>query len=95
MVHNLRALRFDGHVHDFATEFDTLFETKLTDRDFGALADANKLGSLLRMAHPSVDHYLPALTIAGASDAGDDLTFMTGAIDLGAVSMRSFVFHPR
>ena len=95
VVHNLRALRFDGHVHDFATEFDTLFETKLTDRDFGGLADANKLGSLLRMAHPSVDHYLPALTIAGASDAGDDLTFMTGAIDLGAVSMRSFVFHPR
>ena len=95
VVHNLRALRFDGHVHDFATEFDSLFETRLTDRDFGGLADANKLGSLLRMAHPSVDHYLPALTIAGASDAGDDLTFMTGAIDLGAVSMRSFVFHPR
>ncbi len=95
VVHNLRALRFDGQVHDFATEFDTLFETKLTDRDFGGLADANKLGSLLRMAHPSVDHYLPALTIAGASDAGDDLTFMTGSIDLGAVSMRSFVFHPR
>ena len=45
------------------------------------------------MAHPSVDHYLPALTIAGASDARDDLTFMTSSIDLGTVSMRSFVFH--
>ena len=45
------------------------------------------------MAHPTVDHYMPALTIAGASDARDALTFMTDAIDLGSVSMRSFVFH--
>jgi 4,5-DOPA dioxygenase extradiol len=40
-----------------------------------------------------VDHYLPALTIAGASDAKDKLTWMTDSIDLGSVSMRSFVFH--
>jgi 4,5-DOPA dioxygenase extradiol len=36
---------------------------------------------------------MPALTIAGASDARDDLTFMTDSIDLGSVSMRSYVFH--
>ena len=47
----------------------------------------------MRMAHPTVDHYMPALTIAGASDAQDRLTFMTDAIDLGSVSMLSFVFH--
>lgn len=93
VVHNLRALRMGGKPHDFALEFDSLFADKLADRDFNALADRKALGSLLRMAHPSVDHYLPALTVAGASDARDDLTFMTDAIDLAAVSMRSFVFH--
>nr|WP_245510812.1 hypothetical protein [Antarcticimicrobium sediminis] len=36
---------------------------------------------------------LPALTIAGASHKKDDLTFMTETINLGSVSMRSFVFH--
>jgi 4,5-DOPA dioxygenase extradiol len=36
---------------------------------------------------------LPALTIAGASDGRDELTFMTDSIDLGSISMRSFVFH--
>lgn len=36
---------------------------------------------------------ITALTIADASDDKDDLTFMTDAIDLGSVSMRSFVFH--
>ena len=58
-----------------------------------ALADREQLGSLLRMAHPSHDHYLPALTVAGAADDKDALTFMTDAIDLGSVSMRSFIFH--
>ena len=95
VVHNLRTLRFGGAPQDFAVEFDKLFEDRLTVRDFASLADRPKLGNLLRMAHPSVDHYLPALTIAGASDARDDLTFMTDAIELGSVSMRSFVFHAR
>lgn len=93
VVHNLRAMRFGGKPMDFAVEFDELFKSRLIDRDFNALADRKKLGSLLRKAHPTVDHYLPALTVAGASDASDELTFMTDAIDLGSVSMRSFVFH--
>ncbi len=93
VVHNLRAMRPGGQPMDFAVEFDTLFADRLTERDFGALADAEGLGALLTAAHPSVDHYLPALTVAGASDAHDELTFMTDAIDLGSVSMRSFIFH--
>ncbi|PTW55011.1 4,5-DOPA dioxygenase extradiol [Breoghania corrubedonensis] len=93
VVHNLRAMRPGGRPHDFALEFDTLFADRLADRDFATLSNEAKLGNLLRMAHPSVDHYLPALTIAGASDERDELTFMTDAIDLGSVSMRSFVFH--
>lgn len=93
VVHNLRAMRPGGAPHDFALEFDALFAERLSDRDFASLANREKLGALLTAAHPTVDHYLPALTIAGASAANDELTFMTGAIDLGSVSMRSFVFH--
>ncbi|MCB1360657.1 MAG: 4,5-DOPA dioxygenase extradiol [Rhodobacter sp.] len=97
VVHNLRAVQWEpnSRPHDFAQEFDTLFARKLTDRDFAALSDREQLGSLLKMAHPTVDHYLPALTVAGASDARDDLTFMTDSIDLASISMRSFVFHAR
>lgn len=97
VVHNLGAVKWGAGAkpHDFALEFDALFADKLEARDFAALSDRAGLGSLLRMAHPSVDHYLPALTIAGASEAGDDLTFMTDSIDLASVSMRSYVFHAR
>ncbi|WP_238367235.1 4,5-DOPA dioxygenase extradiol [Mesobacterium pallidum] len=97
VVHNLRAVKWGAGAtpHDWALEFDRLFADKLTDRDFAALADRKGLGTLLAQAHPSVDHYLPALTIAGASDDRDDLTFMTDNIDLASVSMRSYVFHAR
>lgn len=95
VVHNLGAIRWgqSSKPHDFALEFDRLFADRLEDRDFAALANAQNLGTLLRMAHPSPDHYMPALTISGAADARDELTFMTDAIDLGSISMRSFVFH--
>ncbi|EBA07808.1 4,5-DOPA dioxygenase extradiol [Sagittula stellata] len=97
VVHNLGAIEWGkgARPHDFALEFDRLFADRLEDRDFAALSDVKGLGPLLPMAHPSVDHYMPALTIAGASDARDDLTFMTDAIDLASISMRSFVFHAR
>ncbi len=97
VVHNLRAVQWSPKAkpHDWALEFDSLFAQKLTDRDLGALADRQGLGSLLQMAHPSFDHYMPTLTIAGASDERDDLTYMTNTIDLGSISMRSFVFHAR
>lgn len=97
VVHNLRAVTWgdDAKPLDFAQDFDALFTGRLTDRDFAALSDRAGLGSLLPQAHPSLDHYLPTLTIAGASDARDDLTFLTETIDLGSISMRSFVFHPR
>ncbi|WP_225027965.1 4,5-DOPA-extradiol-dioxygenase [Xinfangfangia pollutisoli] len=93
VVHNLRAMRMGGKPHDFALEFDTVFAETLEKRDMAALADREALGALFRLAHPSVDHYLPALTIAGAADARDSLRFMTDTIDLASVSMRSFVFH--
>ncbi|KIC23373.1 4,5-DOPA-extradiol-dioxygenase [Leisingera sp. ANG-S3] len=97
VVHNLGAVKWEAGArpHDFALEFDSLFADKLEARDFVALSDPTGLGSLLHMAHPSVDHFLPALTIAGASDEGDDLTFMTEVIDLASISMRSYVFHAR
>ncbi|MCR8549870.1 4,5-DOPA dioxygenase extradiol [Salipiger sp. P9] len=94
VVHNLRAVRWGGGpAHDWAEEFDTLFADRLAEGDIAALSNRPKLGKLLQMAHPSLDHYLPALTVAGASDDKDRLLFMNDAIDLGSVSMRSFIYY--
>ncbi|SLN41481.1 LigB family dioxygenase [Aquimixticola soesokkakensis] len=91
IVHNLR--RLSSRPQDFALAFDAQFADRLAARDFAALGDRARMGAVFAQAHPSVDHYLPALTIAGASDARDNLTFMTESIDMGSLSMRSFVFH--
>lgn len=92
IVHNLRFMSWDARPRDWAVEFDTLFADRLRERDFAALSDRKALGSLLRMAHPSIDHYLPALIAAGASDEKDTLTMMTEDIDLSSVAMRSFIY---
>ncbi|MBA85392.1 4,5-DOPA-extradiol-dioxygenase [Thalassobius sp. S69A] len=93
VVHNLHTMRFGARPYDWATEFDTRFASLLEDRNMAALADPQTFGTLLRQAHPSVDHYLPALTIAGAADSADQLVFMNDTIDIASVSMRSFVFY--
>ncbi|TLP45029.1 4,5-DOPA dioxygenase extradiol [Cohaesibacter sp. CAU 1516] len=93
IVHNLHALRMDGKAHDFALAFDAHFEQRLTARDMGALADRKAMGNLFKLAHPSSDHYIPALTIAGAASEQDTLTYLTEDLAMGAVSMRSFIFH--
>jgi len=93
IVHNLRTMRFGVRPYDWALEFDTNFASLLEDRNMAALADRDTFGNLLRMAHPSLDHYLPALTIAGAADSRAELLFMNETIDIASVSMRSFVFY--
>ena len=95
IVHNLSRLSFSerSKPEDFAIDFDALFSEKLLNRDFDTISDRSKLGTLLDQANPSVDHYLPALTIAGTTDMKDELVFMTDNIDLYSISMQSFVFH--
>lgn len=93
IVHNLRAMRYGGRPYDWALEFDRRFAERLEARDLTALTSRAALGSLLKQAHPSLDHYLPALTVAGASDAQDRLMFMTDRIDIASVSMRSFIWY--
>nr|WP_321506886.1 4,5-DOPA dioxygenase extradiol [uncultured Celeribacter sp.] len=93
VVHNLRTMRWGAKAYDWAEEFDTFFADRLQARDHQAITDREGLGPLLKMAHPSLDHYLPALTIAGASDDKDNLLFMNESIDIASVSMRSFIYY--
>tara|TARA_R110002124_G_scaffold259375_1_gene425235 strand:- start:831 stop:1658 length:828 start_codon:yes stop_codon:yes gene_type:complete len=93
IVHNLSALRPGQQPPDWAVEFDTQFAQNLSDRNFAALTDTKGMGTLLKTAHPNVDHYIPALTIAGASDNRDRLTFMNDSFDMSSISMRSYIFQ--
>ncbi|MGJ8529078.1 4,5-DOPA dioxygenase extradiol [Maritalea sp.] len=92
VVHNLRKIPRDGQVQDWAQEFDQLVETQLVDGDHAPLFDMSDKQSLFQMAHPTWEHYSPMLYIAANAKADDQLTFFNEELDLGALSMRSFVY---
>ena len=92
IVHNLREMRMGAAATDWALEADATFAAAITDRDTGALTGVDRAGALFRQAHPTPDHFIPALFVMGMAGPKDDLAFFNEGIDLGTVSMRSFVF---
>ena len=92
VVHNLRALSMDGSVFDWAVEFDAYVADAIASRDLGKLTDIGRLGRLAQIAHPTPEHYLPILYSMAVTDNDDKLDFFNDTIDLGSISMRSFVF---
>ncbi len=92
LVHNLREMRPGGATPDWAQEADAIFAAAIADRDTRALTGVDRAGAAFRMAHPHPDHFIPALFIMGLARPQDDLAFFNARMDLGSISMRSFVF---
>src|SRR5215475_11218980 len=92
IVHNLRMLvRGAPEPYDWAEDFDARAAQAISRRDFGALAKPFSLARTLPLAHPTLEHYLPVLFPLGVADEKDELSFFNTGIDMGSISMRSFV----
>lgn len=91
LVHNLRRLALGIGSYDWAAEFDARMTAALERRDEAAVIEAEKLGELMRLAHPTIEHFLPILYPLGVADAADELRWFNQGFDLGSISMRSFV----
>jgi 4,5-DOPA dioxygenase extradiol len=91
LVHNLRAIAPNVRAYDWAEEFDMRMATALEQRDFRSVVEADTLGRLTELAHPTPEHFLPILCPLGVADAKDELTFFNTAFDMASISMRSFV----
>ena len=93
VVHNLGhalASRRRGELAtpDWARGFDEAVARAAAAHDTDALARALD-GADGRRAHPTPDHYLPLLYVAGAAEAADPVTFPVTGFDLGSLSMRA------
>jgi 4,5-DOPA dioxygenase extradiol len=93
ITHNLRdAIRHLGEtdraVPPWAGNFDRDVARAIEQHDLPWLASAvtSEDG---RMSHPSLDHWLPLLYVAGAATAGEPITYPTSGFDAGSLSMRS------
>jgi 4,5-DOPA dioxygenase extradiol len=91
IVHNLMALVRGGQPYDWAEDFDARAAKAIKERDFKALAKPLSLARSLPLAHPTLEHYLPVLFPAGVADDKDEMSFFNIGIDMGSISMRSFV----
>jgi len=74
------AIRFDANVARSAEKHETDLLIRAPGNDDG------------RMSHPTLDHYLPLLYVAGATGAGDTVRFPITGFDLSSLSMRAIVF---
>lgn len=91
LVHNLRALAPGAAPYDWALEFDAQMKAAIERRDVQSVADAEKLGAITRLAHPTTEHFLPLLYTLGVADNADELAWFNEGFDLASISMRSFV----
>ena len=97
VVHNLGRVKWnesDGAPYDWTVEFDRFVQEKVASGDHQALVDYEQhLGTVARMAHPTNDHYLPLLYTLGAKNTSDELKEIYTGLEMGSISMRSFLLH--
>jgi 4,5-DOPA dioxygenase extradiol len=93
IVHNLRDAfgrmrRGDTSTPDWASGFDSEAERALLQHDGAFLARAHE-ATHGRQAHPTPEHYLPLLYVAGAASDKDRVSFPIRGFDAGSLSMRA------
>jgi len=95
VVHNLPVLISDlrsgeePKLHDWADEFDDRVVRLIGARDFDRLAELEDAGPIMRLAHPTLEHYLPLLYVLGAGRPEADVQFFAEGIVGGSLSMRA------
>ena len=73
----------------WAGRFDDAVARAVAQRDTEGLVDRLPTSDDGRLAHPSLDHFLPLLYAYGATDDSDRAVFPAVGFDLGSISMRS------
>ena len=91
IVHNLGLMQWRGEALPWAQEFDARSRDLITSRDLNALANYTALGRAAQLAIPTPEHYLPMLYSLALVEHNEEIVFFNDSIDLGSVSMRSFI----
>lgn len=95
ITHNLSKISMsqDAPAVNWATEFDLFVKKAIEERDFEALIDVENRQRYARVAHPTLEHYIPLLYIAGASLEEDKSSFVYEGMEHGSLSMRNWLLQ--
>ena len=96
LVHNLRDAFSNmrsgrAETPAWAADFDAAVASAIEQRDAARLS-AVVTTDMGKLAHPTLEHYLPLLYAFGASTEGDSVSYPVTGFDLGSLSMRSVRF---
>lgn len=93
IVHNLRKIKWEPQSPplEWAMEFDSWVAEAIQSKNFSQLIHNFSDSLAGKLSVPTVEHYLPLLSILGAMDSDDNVEFFYEAIQNASVSMRSFV----
>ena len=92
IVHNLQAVNWQNDkAYDWAIEFDELSAKAMSNHRLDLLTRPGKISSTASFAIPTDDHYRPMLAAMTLLDSKEQLQYFNDKIDMGSVSMRSFI----
>ncbi len=91
ITHNLRLVNWNKSAkpETWAVDFDGYIAEATEHKDFESLIDVKN--NNFSLAHPTIEHYIPLLYIAGASHVEDSSSFVYEDIELGTMSMRTWL----
>jgi 4,5-DOPA dioxygenase extradiol len=93
IVHNLGMVDFDdidAKPIGWAKDVDEKVKEALINRDYESLINYKSLGDNVRLAVPTLDHYLPMIYVLGLQEEDDPLRFTYEGFHYGSLSMRCF-----
>ncbi len=93
VTHNLRYFDFE-HLHPTpeasAKKFDNYVKNVIEKRDYKMLLNPSLSGVDMPIVHPTLEHYIPLLYIAGLASKDEESTFLHEGFQNKAFSMRSW-----
>ena len=94
IVHNLGMSDFqnmhrDNYGYGWAKEARAFVNTKINDRDFGALTNFNAMPKFMQMAMPTPEHYLPLVYSLGLHQKNEEICLFNDKMLAGSLSMTS------
>ena len=91
IVHNLSTIQWHGKPFFWSSEFDEFVKNSLVKKDWAALIDFEK-HPLVKLALPTIEHFLPLLFILGAAK-GEEPQFFCEKIFAASLSMRCVLYQ--
>lgn len=96
LTHNLGMVDFyniNAPAMAWAKNVDTFIDEAFSGNNIDALTRIESLCPDFKIAHPSIDHYLPLLYIAGTRKKEDEVNVITPFFQNASLSMRGFMLH--